>query len=210
MNYRCIITNFTDKSVRKRNSGQMLLLPARLVHVPLKHPVLQFMDSEEQIITSKNSHPGAQVLGCGSDVTTKPSRVTPCNRSDLCHRGTCTSPCVPCTPSLYPTAELQHSKESWKSQVRFSRLKKSNGIAYLLLLLLLLPFYFNAWTQWRFLVKQNTFSDSQCLSIPAGQTTDPQQELRRSFVDNPNTVFEKMQGWKAYQKLLQSLGDLLS
>lgn len=40
--------------------------------------------------------------------------------------------------------------------------------------------------------------------------TDPQQELRRSFVDNPNTVFEKMQGWKAYQKLLQSLGDLLS
>lgn len=59
-------------------------------------------------------------------------------------------------------------------------------------------------------MKQNTFSDSQCLTIPAGQMTDPQQELRRSFVDNPNTVFEKMQGWKAYQKLLQSLGDLLS
>lgn len=40
--------------------------------------------------------------------------------------------------------------------------------------------------------------------------TDPQQELRRIFVDNPNTVFEKMQVWKTYQKVLQSPGDLLS
>lgn len=141
---RHIITNFTDKSVRRGNSGQMLLLPALLLHVPLKHPVPQFMDSAEQI-TNNNSSPCAQALGCGSDGTMEPSRVT--------LQRECPVPCGQLLLSLCPLLtipEPQHSQDRAENPKEDSANgKKRDGVVYYYQYYYYCHFSFECMNKWR-------------------------------------------------------------
>lgn len=166
----------------------MHLLPALLLHVPLKYPVPQFKDSEEQTVTN-NSPP----LVPRSLAVAVMSPWSPAGWP-VPHRQLLLSLCPLHTITVTNSKTPAQLGDSWKSQGRFSKLKKREGIATYYYYYC--HFSFQSMNPVKVPGKAECISDSQGLSIPAGQMTDPQQELWRIFVDNPNTVFEKMQGWK--------------